>query len=113
MFDIVGWLESVWHRFGLRVDIHRTEMRVKLFQSLVLGLGIACVDQNGGENVECHEDEVSFGSDIGNRDRPDLTNDDRSQGGSGGSDSQAFRPAVGGEDLGSVDPSDRTETHAI
>lgn len=84
----------------LGVDVQRAEMRIKLLQRLPLGLRIARIDQNGREDVERHEDEVDLGTNVGDRNGPHLSDDDGSERGSRGGETETLGAAVGGEDFG-------------
>lgn len=81
-------------RLGLGVDVELSKVRVELLERLLLGLWIARVDEDGGEDVEGHEDEVDAGPDVGDGDGPDLADDDGAEGGARGGDAKALGAAV-------------------
>lgn len=84
----------------LGVNVQRTEMRIKLLQRLLLSLGVAGIDQNRREDVERHEDEVDLGTNVGDSNGPHLSDDDGSERGSRGGETETLGAAVGGEDFG-------------
>lgn len=99
--------------FSLRVNIKLAKVRVKLLESLSLGLWVAGVDQDGGKDIEGHEDEVNAWPDISYSDRPDLANDDGTEGSTRGRKAQALGTAVCWENLRRVNPGTRAESHAV
>lgn len=95
------------------MNIKRPKVRVQLLQRLALGLRVAGIDKDGGEDVERHKDEVDLRADTRDCNRPDLSDDDGAERGARGGDTETFGTAVGGEDLGCIDPSARSEAHAV
>lgn len=97
----------------IRVDVELSKVRIQLFEGLLLGLRVASIHKNGGKDVEGHEDEVDAGTDVSDGHGPDLADDDGTEGAAGLGNAQTLGAAIGGEDLGGVDPGAGAESHAV
>lgn len=64
------------------MNIAIAKMRIQILQTQSFGLRILKVNQEEGEDVECHEDKVSTSADMSYSDGPDLADDDGSNGSS-------------------------------
>jgi hypothetical protein len=74
LLNLIGHCLFV-RRPGGGMHVRRAEMRIEFLECHLGCLGICPVDEHKGNDIEAHEDEVRPCPDIGDGDRPDLTDD--------------------------------------
>lgn len=110
---LVPLIRQKQRRSRRRPPLIPTKQHLHIFQWTALGLRVKQEDDRYAHQVHRHKEEVNLGPKLSNTDRPQLRDNDRAHSPARSSEAQPTRASGSREDLRSVDPSCRSESHAV